>query len=282
MKFDIYSASQKKLLLVAHRGVAGGNIPCNTIAAYNQALKQGADMIEIDIESSADGELFIFHPNMEPRHLGISKRLPEMTSAEIKELRYLNYDRTPTQFGIETLDDVLEEFRGRCYINFDKFWGNPERIYRAIARHGVIPQAVVKSEPDEKVFSVLENIAPELAYMPIVKHTHPLHFRLLKSNINYIGAEVIFTDESDEVASPEFIERMHRDKKVVWVNSIIYDHKAQLSAGHSDDTAICKSADDGWGWLAKRGFDLIQTDWTRELSLYLMENGLLYRNNCDK
>ena len=53
----------------------------------------------------------------------------------------------------------------------------------------------------------------------------------------------------------------------------------QLSAGHSDDTAICESADKGWGWLAKRGFDFIQTDWTAAMTKYLSENGLLHRKS---
>ena len=32
----------------------------------------------------------------------------------------------------------------------------------------------------------------------------------------------------------------------------------------------------GWGWLAKQGFDFIQTDWTGMLTQYLRENNLLY------
>ena len=86
-------------------------------------------------------------------------------------------------------------------------------------------------------------------------------------------------EEDPEVATPEFIKRMHSDGVLVWANAIIYNYKDQLAAGHSDDTAICESADKGWGWLAKRGFDFIQTDWTAALTKYLNENGLLYRKS---
>ena len=99
----------------------------------------------------------------------------------------------------------------------------------------------------------------------------------MKRRINYVGAEVLFDSDGDEVASPLFIERMHCDGKLVWANSIIYNYKKQLSAGHSDDTALTVDADLGWGWLARRGFDLIQTDWTGMLSAYLNENDLLYK-----
>ena len=278
MKFNFWETANEKIMIVAHRGAFGGNIPCNVIPAYETALKQGADMIEIDVEMSADGKLFIFHPGMEPAHLHNCKGyIKDMTADEVAQLRYVNFDLTPTQFGVNTFDDVLETFKNRCYINVDKFWGHPKEIYEAIKRHGMTDQIVVKSESFGNVLDVLEEVAPELPFMPIVRETHPLHEKLLKSNINYMGAEVLFTSEDAEVASPEFIEMMHKDKKLVWVNSIIYSYKAQLAAGHSDDTAICTSEDEGWGWLAKRGFDIIQTDWTGMLNDYLKRNGLLYR-----
>ena len=67
--------SKEKIIVVAHRGAAGGNIPCNTMAAYEIALKQGADMIEADVSCSRDGILFLFHPGMEREHLGKRKNL---------------------------------------------------------------------------------------------------------------------------------------------------------------------------------------------------------------
>ena len=277
MKFHIQETAKEKRIIVAHRGTAGGNIPCNTLASYEIALKEGADMIEIDVEMSKDGKLFIFHPGMEPHHLNSKEYIPNMTAEEVSRLRYVNYDRTPTQFGVNTFDEVLETFKGRCYINVDKFWGHPREIYEAIKRHDMADQIVVKSAPSKEVFTVLQEAAPELPYMPIVRDTHPLHEKLMASSINYIGVEVLFASEEAEVASPAFIEKMHKDGKLIWVNPIIYDCRKQLTAGHSDDTALCQDMDLGWGWLAERGYDMIQTDWTGMMVQYLKEKGLLYR-----
>ena len=276
MKFNIQETAKEKRIIVAHRGTAGGNIPCNTLASYEIALKQGADMIEIDVEMSKDGKLFIFHPGMEPHHLNSKEYIPNMTAEEVSKLRYVNYDRTPTQFGVNTFDEVLETFKGRCFINVDKFWGHPREIYEAIKRHDMEDQIVVKSAPSKEVFTVLQEVAPKLPYMPVVRDTHPLHEKLMASSINYIGAEVLFASEEAEVASPAFIEKMHKDDKLIWVNSIIYDCTKQLTAGHSDDTALCQNMDLGWGWLAERGFDMIQTDWTGMMVQYLKEKKLLY------
>ena len=107
MNFDLRQSAKEKLLLVAHRGAWGGNIPCNTIAAYEAALRQGADMIEIDLNYTADGKLIVFHPGMERPLLGFSERLTRCNWDLVKQLRYVNVDDKPTQFGINTLDEVL-------------------------------------------------------------------------------------------------------------------------------------------------------------------------------
>ena len=277
MKFDIKATAKEHIVVVAHRGVAGGNIPCNTLVSYETALKQGADMIETDLDFTADGKLVIFHPGMERNHLYTDKSIEQMPWEEVKQLRYVNGDNAYTQFGIVTFDDLLETFKDRCYINIDKFWGNPENIYRAIKAHGMVDQCLVKSGYSEEVIRVLEELCPELPFMPVVSEDHPTHELLKSKNINYVGAEVLFTSDDSKVCSPEFMDMMHQDGKLVWVNSIIYDYKAQLSAGHSDDTALSESMDKGWGWLADRGYDIIQTDWPLELTNFLRNTGRLER-----
>lgn len=277
MSFDLHEKAKENIIVVAHRGAAGGNIPCNTLAAYEIALKQGADMIEVDVSCSRDGKLFLFHPGMEKEHLGKRLNLSKKAYKNIQKLSYINYDNTPTQFKIAGFDDFLEQFKGRCFINIDKFWSNPEKILKAIERHGMSDQMLVKSKISEKVIDVLENLCPQMPFMPIVSEKHPQHEMLMSRNINYIGAEVLFEKDDSYLASDEFIGMMHRDNKLVWMNSIIYDYKKQLTGGHSDDTAMTVSYDYGWGWLADRGADFIQTDWTMMLVNYLKSSGKYFK-----
>ena len=277
MKFDIREASRSNLLIVAHRGVFGGNSPCNTAASYEIALKQGADMIETDVDITADGELIVFHPGKESAHLNASILLPEMEWSEVSTLRFVNIDDVPTQFSILKFDDFLEQFKGRCFINVDKFWSNPEKIYHALKRHKMLDQAVVKAPPSNAVLRVLEEVAPDLAYMPIVRIHFQEHEELLKRNINYVGVEALFFDDGDPIVSGAFVEQIHRSGKLMWANSIIYDYEQQIAAGHSDDTALTESEDLGWGWLADRGFDLIQTDWPMMLINYLKQTNKYYK-----
>ena len=78
-------------------------------------------------------------------------------------------------------------------------------------------QIIVKSRPSEQVFTVLKELAPELPFLAVVNEVHPLHEQLKGSGINYLGAEVLFESDDSPVASPEFIEKMHCDGKLLWV-----------------------------------------------------------------
>lgn len=278
MSLDLHEAAKAHRLIVCHRGVTGGNIPCNTLPAFEIALMQGADMLEADVSQAADGTLCIFHPRMESRHLNKQCSIPEMTWEEVRQLRYINMDHTTTQFGIMKLDELLEQFKDRCFINLDKFWGAPADIYKAVKRHNMLDQVLVKSPPTEEVITVLKEIGPDVPYMPVIYEGREFpHHALMNSGINYVGVEVVYPNEDSFFATTEFLESMHRDQKLVWINSIIYNTQKQLSGGHSDDSAFTVSPDHGWGWLADIGYDLIQTDWPGMLIDYLKATNRYYK-----
>ncbi len=270
MEFDICKRVKEGTVIAAHRGVFGANIPCNTLTAYEIALRQGADMLEVDVDRTKDGKLVIFHPTKEAEQLypaGI--KVPEMTYADIlASVRYRNYDRTPTEYSLNTLDEVLETFRGRCYINIDKFWENPEEIVKAIRRFGMEEQIIVKTDPSKYMFDLMETYAPEIQYLPIIRADN-VHEELMHRRLRYVGAEVLFPTDDSPFTTEAFIDKMHGDGKVIWVNSIVYDYRVQLAGGHSDDRAMQGDADGSWGWLVDKGYDIIQTDWTSELYGYL-------------
>ncbi len=276
--FDIAKCAEERVIITAHRGTFGGNIPCNTLTSYEIALKQGADMIEIDVDRTKDGKLVIFHPWKEENHLRLSgKRIKDLTYDEIKEqVRYVNYDRDFTEYSLCSLEEVFETFRGRCFINVDKFWDHPREISDMIRAFGMQDQIIVKTEPKKELFDLIEEYASDIQYLPIIWNSD-CHEELLRRRIRYVGAEVLFTTEESPLSQEAYVEMMHKAGKLVWVNSIVYDYRAVLAAHHSDDTAMRGDPEKGWGWLVDRGYDIIQTDWTRELDLYLRETGRRYK-----
>ena len=68
---SLHEMREKKGVLIAtHRGMVAGNIPHNTIPAFETALLHGTDMIETDVTLSGDGHIMVFHPKQEKNHLG--------------------------------------------------------------------------------------------------------------------------------------------------------------------------------------------------------------------
>ena len=105
--------------IAAHRGTFGGNIIQNTIAAFDNALLHGADIIELDVVLSKDGVFYIFHDGYEKEVLGINQHLKHLTSAQIDQLVCTNAFEQASGVGLSRLEDVLEHFRGRALINVD-------------------------------------------------------------------------------------------------------------------------------------------------------------------
>ena len=276
-EFDLRQAAREHILLTAHRGVAGGNIPCNTIAAFSAALIQKADMIELDVGRSLDGTLYIFHEGCERVQLGTDRKFGEMTDQEIRELRYLNTDAVPTVHGVNTFDEAFEFLKGRCYINVDKFNLYPDDIIRAIRRHDMMDQVVVKTPAKQMQLDVIEALAPEMPYIVIIDEEDRVTDEIAHRNVNFIGVETTFRTEESPVGTDAYREKMKKQGLLLWGNGIVFNHRRVLSAGHSDDISVTGDPDGGWGWLARKGFDIIQTDWPREAYLYLTKAGLYER-----
>lgn len=267
----LFENSKNGPLVCAHRGVSVADIPCNTLSAFKVALEQGADIIELDVSKSRDGKFYVFHPGMEKAHLGISLLLSKLSSKSINRLRFLNQDNVPTVCRVNTLEEVLTFLRGKCYINIDKFWIDIPGISEVIRKTGVEKQVIVKTDTTEKYLKQVAKYSPDFMFMPIVSKKDEVTDKLTSDGVNCIGAEVLFKLESDEVCSKEYIDSMHKKGKIVWVNSIVYNHKAVLSAGHTDNVAVTGEKDRGWGWLIDRNFDIIQTDWCLMLKNYIDE-----------
>ncbi len=274
---DIFETAAKKTVITAHMGVSGATIPRNSIKAYKIAVEQGADMIEIDVSKSLDGTLYIMHPKQEAKTLGVNLLISQLHDDQLAGRMLYTIGGTLTDYPLPKLDEVFEEFKGKCFINVDKFIDNPAEICACIKRHNIADQCIVKSDPKPEVLDIVEQYAPEIPYMPVIKEIADTHEVMLKRNINYIGSELVFDTEDHEFLTENYVEKLHKAGKLAWGNAIVYNYKAVLAAGHSDNSSLAGDPENGWGWLVDNGFDIIQTDWPLAMGLFLEKTGRLYK-----
>lgn len=81
-------------LVIAHRG-ASAYAPENTMPAFELAVRQGADMIEFDVQRSADGVLVVFHDDTTERWDGKKRMMIDCTLAELQQIN-INGAQIPT------------------------------------------------------------------------------------------------------------------------------------------------------------------------------------------
>ncbi|MCP3028487.1 glycerophosphodiester phosphodiesterase family protein [Halobacillus sp. A5] len=108
--------NENQVLNIAHRG-ASGYAPENTMAAFDKAVDMKADMFELDVQMSKDGELVVIHDTTVDRTTDGTGNVGDLTYDELQELDAGSF------FGeefagekIPTLGEVLDEYRGKSGI----------------------------------------------------------------------------------------------------------------------------------------------------------------------
>lgn len=106
-------------MVFAHRG-AKKYAPENTIAAFELAVEQGADSIELDAKLSADNEVMVIHDQTVDRTTNGKGKVNGLTLAELKQLDAGSFfDPRFSGEPIPTLDDVFESVGKKTFINVE-------------------------------------------------------------------------------------------------------------------------------------------------------------------
>lgn len=136
--------------ITAHRG-SSKRAPENTLPAIEAAIGEAADLCEIDVQVTSDGQIVVCHDLNLKRLAGVDKRLGDMTFDEARALdvgSYMGSQFAGTQ--IPTLEEALRAAKGRIGLNIElKNIGNdtdlPERTAAMILDWDMQEQCVITS-----------------------------------------------------------------------------------------------------------------------------------------
>ena len=102
--------------VIAHRG-ASRDRPENTLAAFDEALRQGADGIELDVQLSRDGVPVVWHDRTLVRAGGGRRSVARCDLPELSRLDPgARFDRAWRGQHIPTLERVLERYGERTEL----------------------------------------------------------------------------------------------------------------------------------------------------------------------
>lgn len=167
-------------LVIAHRG-ASGEMPENTLAAFERAVEQSADMIETDLHLSQDGVVVIHHDAALER-LGEEGEIRDRTSDELRALNAAPGADFEAQ--MPTLLELLDGFGERMEFNLElkvgsdaPYEGMEERVLDAVRERGLLPRMLFSSF-DDSVLARLRALSDEARIAVLVSPRAPL--RILK------------------------------------------------------------------------------------------------------
>jgi glycerophosphoryl diester phosphodiesterase len=158
--------------VTAHRG-SSARAPENTLSAVRQAITDGADFAEIDVQTTADGELVVLHDGDLMRMAGDSRRLRDLTLSQAKELDVGK--KFSAEFAgekIPTLTEVIRLSRGRIQLNIELKYNWPDvtlagKVVELLRREAFLTNCIITSL-DSAALAKVQRLAPELKVGQIV------------------------------------------------------------------------------------------------------------------
>jgi glycerophosphoryl diester phosphodiesterase len=152
-------------MLVSHRGIVDRTVE-NTLAAVEAASAGDPDLVEIDVQQTADGRFVVFHDLTLSRLAGDPRRIADLT---MRELRQIPIVQDGVQDRIPTLDAVLahaNRLDQPLFIELKVHGGETddylEQIIEALERHDALDTARVASFDRDVIerFALLEPTVP--------------------------------------------------------------------------------------------------------------------------
>ena len=241
-------AQTRHVVAISHRGEHLHH-PENTMPAFQEAVRLGADYIEVDVRTSSDGKLVLSHDANFTRCTNGTGDVSKMTFDEIRALD-AGIKMGPEFAGtkVPTFDEVLDYARGKINIYVDVKSVTAKELVDHIVGHGMQDHVVIYSG---RISKDIQDLNPKLKIMPEASTVE-----LLQRVIPMLHPPVWAFGAGDW--KPEIIKLAKDSGAEVYVD--------RQGSGLTDSPA-------GWQAAIDMGADGIQTDRPGELVQYLREKG---------
>ena len=227
--------------ITAHRG-SSAVAPENTLSALRQAMQDGADFSEIDVQTTRDGVVVLLHDRDLMRMAGDPRPLESLTLAELRAIQVGgSFGEAFRGETVPTLAEALDLVRDRMGLNVELKYNRPDptlapRVIEVLREKDMVDRCVVTSL-DLEALRQAEALEPRLVTGLIVTKSLGDPTRL---GVDFLSLNV-------EAATRRLVRRARRQGLAVhvWtvndaalfermadrgVDVVITDHPAQLSA----------------------------------------------------
>ncbi|XP_035228282.1 lysophospholipase D GDPD1-like [Stegodyphus dumicola] len=273
---------------ISHRGGAGESLE-NTIGAFDNALKQGTDMLEIDLHLTKDGQVVVSHDNNLLRVTGVDMNISDSNYQDLPPLkRHLSKEFSKgepftgeKEARIPLLKEVFERFP-KVAINIDIKVDNDvlisevNKLIKEYHRENITVWGNFSNNVTKKCYKMNPNIpiyfsAKRVAILLILTYNGLLPFIPLKEScLELLMPSVVFKNPSMMISRGRLWSPW-----VVWVIEKLLMRKALFDH-------LSKRGIQTYFWVLneeedyKKAFDIgatgVMTDYPTKLQTFLDQN----------
>lgn len=195
--------SKHSFVVIAHRG-NHENVPENTIAAFKNAIKIGADYVEVDLRTSKDSQLVVMHDATLDRMTDTKGLVSQFTIDSLKKMKV--YNKIHPEYGFHNIplfEEVLAVCKGKIYIYLDFKNASVKQTYELLLKYKMEKQVVVYINSNNQLLE-WNNLAPQIPLMvslpdnvqnktSLEKFTTQYTFDILDGNFQQYNIELVKT-----------------------------------------------------------------------------------------
>jgi glycerophosphoryl diester phosphodiesterase len=235
-------------LVIAHRG-ASGYRPENTLSAFQLAVDQRADMVEMDLHLSRDDAIVIRHDE-DLASLGLKREIRAADLAQIQSLDAGDGEKIPT------LNEVLDRFGSEIAFNLEiktgsdgAYPGFEAAVLRAVEGRGLLSSTLFSSFCDG-VLGRLRALSSEARLAVLVSARRPAG---ALERARAVGAEALIPGSGSPIRLGSML-RTPRDSPCIRIRSTRSRNYAGASKLGSTDSLPITPIDSA-NWWALRSHD---------------------------
>lgn len=203
---------QEGVLVIAHRG-GRGLWPENTLYAFENAVKLGVDVLEMDVHSTKDGVIVVMHDHTVDRTTNGAGPIQEYSFAELQALD-AGYDWTDDEGStypyrnqsivVPKLEDVFTAFPD-VLMNIEIKQSQPsivQPLYKMIRDHGMTERVLIASFKMDALHE-FRIVAPEIATIAGEDEVRLLH------GLSRVFLDGVYSPEAEAIQMPEYQGDIH-------------------------------------------------------------------------
>ncbi len=273
---NLQEANTKNVLVVSHRG-DWRNAPENSLAAIENVIKMGVDVVEIDLKRTKDGKIILMHDKKLDRTTTGKGLVEEWSLDSIKTLKLKNGCNIKTKHSVPTLEEAMLVAKGRIMVNLDQAYDMFDEVYAILEKTGTTNQVIMKgSKPASQVKKEFGKYLAKVIYMPIVNLDKEDALQQIQEYLEVLhplAFELLFVSDSNPL--PYKLKELLKGKSLIWYNTL-WD---TMAGAHDDDLSL-EDPNKGYGYLIDSlRASVLQTDRPAYLKEYLK---LRKSNNSSK